>query len=82
MYQWSSSTFKRNPEGWQEIKGIGNARAGDILCYNGHVEIYAGSMNANKPIVYNCGGNASIAAKETSTSGHTTNRIVKILRVP
>lgn len=82
MYQWSSSTFKRNPEGWQEIKGIGNARAGDILCYNGHVEIYAGSMNGNKPIVYNCGGNASIAAKETSTSGHTTNRIVKILRVP
>lgn len=82
MSQWSSSTFKRNPEGWQEIKGIGNARAGDILCYNGHVEIYAGSMNGNKPIVYNCGGNSSIAAKETSTSGHTTNRLVKILRLP
>lgn len=82
MSQWSSSTFIRNPEGWQEIRGIGNARAGDILCYAGHVEIYAGSMNGNRPIVYNCGGNASIAARETSTSGHTTNRIVKILRVP
>ncbi len=82
MSQWSSSTFIRNPEGWQEIRGIENARAGDILCYNGHVEIYAGSMNGNRPIVYNCGGNASIAARETSTSGHTTNRIVKILRVP
>lgn len=82
MYQWNSATFRSNPEGWQEIKGIGNAKAGDILCYNGHVEIYAGSMNGNKPIVYNCGGNSSIAAKETSTSGHTTNRIVKILRLP
>ncbi|MCI8361742.1 MAG: cell wall hydrolase [Clostridia bacterium] len=82
MGQWSSSTFRRNPEGWQEIKGIENARAGDILCYNGHVEIYAGSMNGNKPIVYNCGGNSSIAAKETSRSGHTINKLVKILRVP
>lgn len=82
MYQWSSSTFRSNPEGWQEIRGIENARAGDILCYYGHVEIYAGSLNGNKPIVYNCGGNASIAAKETSTSGHTTRSIVKILRVP
>lgn len=82
MSQWSSSTFRRNPEGWQEVKGIENARAGDILCYNGHVEIYAGSMNGNKPIVYNCGGNASVAAKETSTSGHTTNKLVKILRLP
>lgn len=82
MGQWSSSTFRRNPEGWQEIRGIENARAGDILCYNGHVEIYAGSLNGNKPVVYNCGGNTSIAAKETSTSGHTINRLVKILRVP
>lgn len=82
MSQWSSSTFIRNPEGWQTIANISSARAGDILCYRGHVEIYAGSMNGNRPIVYNCGGNSSIAAKETSTSGHSINSLVKILRVP
>lgn len=82
MSQWSSSTFIRNPEGWQTIANISSARVGDILCYRGHVEIYAGSMNGNRPIVYNCGGNSSIAAKETSTSGHSINSLVKILRVP
>lgn len=82
MYQWTSSTFRSNPEGWQVIKDISSARAGDILCYNGHVEIYAGSTVGGKAVVYNCGGNNSIAAKESGTSGHTIRQIKKILRAP
>ncbi len=82
MYQWTSITFYNNSEGWEVIKDISNARAGDIICYTGHVEIYAGSTKGKKPVVYNCGGNASIAAKESSTSSHTTSQIKKILRVP
>ena len=82
MYQWTSSTFNSNPEGWEQISSINNAKAGDILVYNGHVEIYAGAVTNGKARVYNCGGNASIQAQETGTSGHTVNQITKILRVP
>lgn len=82
MYQWTSSTFTSNKEGWYVVKDIKDAKAGDIICYSGHVEIYAGSMRNNKPVVYNCGGNDSIAAKESSTSSHKTSKIKKILRVP
>lgn len=82
MYQWSSVTFRSNKDGWEVIKDISDAKAGDILCYDGHVEIYAGSMaRADKPLVYNCGGNASIKAAETSASGHKVGSILKILRV-
>lgn len=84
MYQWTSVTFRTNSEGWQVIKNISDAKAGDILCYNGHVEIYAGETNSagTRAIVYNCGGNSSIKAIETSVSGHSTSQLLKILRVP
>lgn len=54
MGQWTSYTFEDNPEGWQVIRNIQNAQAGDILAYSGHVEIYAGKMaNGSYPKVYN-----------------------------
>jgi spore germination cell wall hydrolase CwlJ-like protein len=82
MYQWLSSTFYNNKEGWTVITNIGQAKAGDILCYDGHVEIYAGSFKGTKAIVYNCGGPDSIKSEETSVSGHTILQIKRILRVP
>ncbi len=87
MNQKSSSDFNNNPWGWQEVS-INEAQPGDILCYNGHVEIVADSTpKRNKFTVYNCGGNTSIRAKgtdelpESSTSGKTISSITKILRV-
>lgn len=84
MSQWTSYTYEANPEGWQEISNISQARAGDIITYDGHVEIYAGSLASNgNPLVYNAGGSYSIGATgEISDSSHSISQITKILRVP
>lgn len=86
MYQWTSRTFNSNPKGWQVVSAA-QAQPGDILVYNGHVEIVA-ATGSDSFIVYNCGGNSSIGAAgtadlpESSTSGHKKSSITKILRVP
>lgn len=86
MYQWSSDTFNRNPCGWEEVS-VQDAQPGDILVYNGHVEIVA-DIGTDKFIVYNCGSDKSIKAvgstdlPESSTSGRLKSTILKILRVP
>lgn len=87
MWQWDSAKFRSNPNGWQEVS-VDEAMPGDILCYNGHVEIVAdASSNSSRFTVYNCGGNTSINAKGTETlpestlSGHSKSSILKILRV-
>lgn len=86
MYQWTSSTFNSNPQGWQEIS-VNDAQPGDILVYSNHVEIVAAVGN-DKFIVYNCGGKTSIKAvgsnglPESSNSGRSKAQIRKILRVP
>ena len=87
MYQWTSGTFTSNPKGWQEVS-VDEAQPGDIVTYNGHVEIIAGPGDGSHFLVYNCGGNSSISAAgtsdmpETSMSGHTKSSVRKILRVP
>ena len=86
MYQWTSRAFNGNPQGWQVVS-VDQAQPGDILVYNGHVEIVA-ATGSDRFIVYNCGGNSSIRAAgtadlpESSTSGHSKSSITKILRVP
>lgn len=80
--QMNSAAFKSNPWGWQTIGSIASAMPGDILVYNGHVEIYAGQVSGYKAIVYNCGGPSSVRSSAPSTSGHTIGKIVKILRPP
>lgn len=80
--QESSATFYSNRWGWETVNNIYNAKAGDILIYNGHVEIYAGRLNNQRPIVYNCGGNSSVKNSAPSTSGKTVNQIIKIIRPP
>lgn len=87
MYQWCSSDFVNNPMGWEEIS-VQDAQPGDILAYNGHVEIVAGGLDSARFLVYNCGGNSSIKAQgtsslpEASTSGYSKSQVVKVLRVP
>lgn len=81
-HQKNSAVFKSNPWGWQTINSISSAQPGDILVYNGHVEIYAGQVSGSKAIVYNCGGNSSIKSSAPKSSGHSINEIVKILRPP
>lgn len=83
-YQQTSYTFAANRWGWQEIS-ISEAQPGDIVIYDGHVEIVAGDAG-DRFLVYNCGGNASINAQgsadlpESSTSGHSKSQVQKILR--
>ena len=80
-YQKTSWDFEANPWGWEEIS-VADMQEGDILVYNGHVEMYAGSMDGDRPVVYNCGGNSSISNQAPSRGGHGLSSITKILRVP
>lgn len=83
--QKTSSTFASNPWGW-EVVSKNNAKAGDILIYRGHVEIYTGKGN----LVYNMGSNNAINSvgtsdlPESSNSGssHGVANTIKILRPP
>lgn len=85
-YQKTSYVFFDNPWGWQEVS-VSEAQPGDIVIYDGHVEIVAGDAG-DRFVVYNCGGETSISAEgteelpESSNSGHTKSQIQKILRVP
>ena len=86
MGQWTSSSFYSNAYGWQQVS-VDQAQPGDILVYDGHVEIVA-AQGSDSFIVYNCGGNSSIRSAgsgnlaEASVSGHKKSQILKILRVP
>ena len=83
--QKTSSTFASNPWGW-EVVSKNNAKAGDILVYSGHVEIYTGKGN----LVYNMGSNNAINSAGTSDlpessdsgSSHGVANTIKILRPP
>jgi len=64
------------------VRSISDMKAGDILCYNGHVEIYAGKFSGSKPKVYNCGGDSSIRSKNViTTSSKSKSKITYVLRV-
>ena len=56
-------------------------KAGDILKYNGHVEIYAGSVKKGHPVVYNCGTTKSVQTSGTTVSSKTTSQVKAIYRV-
>lgn len=65
---YSSSNFYTAPgltEVTSNIHSEGDLQAGDILCYNGHVEVYAGNGK-----IYNWGGSSSAEDKYTSCRGH------------
>lgn len=85
-YQKTSYVFYDNPWGWQEVS-VSEAQPGDIVIYDGHVEIVAEDAG-DRFVVYNCGGDTSISAEgteelpESSNSGHTKSQVQKILRVP
>ncbi len=66
-HQKTSSYFKRNPMNWQKISKD-NLQAGDILVYEGHVQIYAGNQK-----YFNCGGDTSIQQEAPSVYGTSIN---------
>lgn len=67
-----NSSAQRNSG--MKIEGLGNAKPGDLICFKGHVALYAGdgniihAANAKKGIVYE------------PLSAYWTNRIVTIVR--
>ncbi len=78
-YQQNDRTFYANSWKFPEVNK-NNLQPGDILIYQGHVEIYAGYSNGILK-VYNAGSTASIRIPGITSSGHTISQIVKILRV-
>lgn len=69
--QHTSATFAKNPYKWQKISKE-NLKAGDILVYSGHVEIYAGNGK-----YYNCGGPKSIEHEAPSEYGGSSSNQFK-----
>lgn len=64
------------------VPSIVQAQPGDILCYNGHVEIYAGGSSGSKPKVYNCGSTSAIRSSSLiTTSSKSKSKLTYILRV-
>ncbi len=45
---------------WQVITDMSQLQPGDIMCYSGHVMIYAGVSIDGKPMAYNAGDNKFI----------------------
>ena len=87
MYQWTSARFRNNELGWQTVSPQ-DAQPGDIIAYDGHVEIIAkNDPNRNDFLVYNCGSDNAIQATgrdglpESSYSGRSKSSGI-ILRVP
>ena len=79
MSQWNSGEFYSNPKNWQVVS-TDDMQPGDILCYDGHVEIYAGNNR-----VYGCGWDGAIQDIGTDDLPETTTLhappIIKVLRV-
>lgn len=90
-YQRNSATFANigasgGNSYLQKISSLSNAKAGDILVTNGHVEFLSSyTKNSNGTItlkVYNCGSNASLKASGVTTSATKYESKIKcILRV-
>ncbi len=90
-YQRNSATFASigasgGNSYLQKISSLSNAKAGDILVTNGHVEFLSSyTKNSNGTItlkVYNCGSNASLKASGVTTSATKYESKIKcILRV-
>lgn len=90
-YQRNSATFASigasgGNSYLQKISSLSNAKAGDILVTNGHVEFLSSyTKNSNGTItlkVYNCGSNASLKASGITTSATKYESKIKcILRV-
>ncbi len=84
-YQQTSYTFNNNPWGWQEIS-VEEAAPGDIVVYNGHVEIIAGTGTSERFVVYSCGGDYEISTTglpglpESVNSWYKKSQVLVILR--
>lgn len=73
--QTTSYTFNNNP--WNfTVVSKDQAQAGDILVYNGHVEIYAGNNTC-----YNAGADSVIKVNGTTSCSWSSQAITKVLRV-
>lgn len=65
------------------LVSISDIKAGDILCYAGHVEIYAGKKSSSGRFkVYNCGSTKAITSSSLiTTASNSKSKITYILRV-
>ena len=64
-----------------DVSSMSDLKVGDILCYSGHVEVFAEAPDSgSKPIVYNCGSDASAGKSGVTKSGHTFSQLVAVYR--
>ncbi len=69
-------------EFFELVPSAAQAAPGDILCYDGHVEIYAGGQVNGKPRVYNCGSTSAIRSSSLiTTASRYASKLTCILRV-
>lgn len=69
--RWNSATFASNPKNWKKITSKENIKAGDIVVYQGHVEICAEDVtDASKLTKYNAGSTNAIKKSPYSSGWH------------
>lgn len=67
---------------WKVITNYHELEPGDIMCYSGHVHIYAGTDGDGRRYVYNAGGNTSIRENVTIISEEYFRKSKYALRLP
>lgn len=67
---------------WTAITDSDDVEPGDIMCYDGHVHIYAGTDGEGRRYVYNAGGNDSINDDVTIISESYFQKSPYALRIP
>ena len=78
----TARTYLKSRDITDNIPSTSQAKAGDILCYDGHVEIYAGKFSGSRPMVWNCGSTSAIRSKSLITrSSKSKSKLTYILRV-
>ena len=69
--------YLKNSKGWTLVASTNDLQPGDILCYNHHVEIFAGEGTR-----YNAGSGGSIRGASPTTQGRDMSTMMFALRAP
>ena len=67
---------------WEGVKGANNFQPGDIMCYSGHVHIYAGLSEDGERLVYNAGNDTAIDSSISAISESYFQKANYGIRIP
>lgn len=70
--RWTSATFANNPKNWKKITNKADIKAGDIVVYEGHVEICAEDVtDVSKLVKYNAGSTDAMKKSPYGSAWHS-----------